>query len=60
MSPNEWNHIQKENYPEKTKEFDNNALQTEFIKEDNFTNEEIENLKKLFINDEKKLENKIE
>ena len=60
MSPNEWNHIQKENYPEKTKEFDNNALQTEFIKEDNFTNEEIENLKKLFINDEKKLENQIE
>ena len=45
---NEWKQIEKENYPEKTKEFDKNALQTEFIKENNFTNEEIENLKKLF------------
>ena len=59
-SQNEWNHIEKEYYPEKTKEFDKNALQTEFIKENNFTNEEIENLKKLFLNDDKKLEIQIE
>ena len=57
---NEWKQIEKENYPEKTKEFDKNALQTEFIKENNFTNEEIENLKKLFSNDDKKIEIQIE
>ena len=48
INQGEWHHPSKENYPEKTKEFDKNALQTEFISDKNANNEEIENLKKKF------------
>ena len=53
----EWNHPSKEYFPKNTKIFDKNALQTEFIPEDKFiednNKDELEEEKKI-INEEKK------